>query len=359
MQNTPRTVLGIPLKERTPEEVRAAFAGESEEVQASALKLHAYAVMHSLGVSALGQQAGIPGGMLSQFFNHSYPGDYSAIAGRIDKFFWRLEQKARYGGLREFVETRIASALWAVFDKTRVIRRIQWIRSPEQLGKTAAATQYTQDNNHGRTVLVEIPGGSRNGFGDFLWVLAEQLGIPYTVKLREKRIRIRAALSACDLVIIDEAHLLWTWTDRDIALFLDYLRTDLFSNGERGVALIETNSDGLARLASFRKRAGYNIGQILGRTRNEPVVIDPAEDICEDDVRALVSRYYRPGAGTVKKLHAIATREGLGHFGLVLDIVNEAWAKAKARRRELDDATVDAMAEQILASMKARKEMYA
>lgn len=356
--NAPRTAIGTPLKDRTPEEVRVVFMVESEEVVAAACKLHAYAVEHGLGVSALGQQAGIPGGMLSQFFNHSYPGDYSAIAGRIDKFFWRLEQKAKYGGLREFVETRIASALWTVFDKTRVIRRIQWIRSPEQLGKTAAAVRYTEDNNHGRTVMVELPGGARSGFGDFLWILAEALGIPYTVKLREKRIRIRNALQACDLLIIDEAHLAWTWTDRDVALFLDYLRTDLFEDGERGVVLVETNCDSFERLQHFRKRAGYNIGQLIGRMRNEPVVIDPGEDICEEDVRALVGRYYKPGASTVRRLLAIAQREKLGHFGLLLDIMNEAWSKAKARHRELDDATVDQVAEQILNALKARKELY-
>lgn len=350
--------LGIPLKDRTSDDVRTAFEQESEEVLSAALKLHEYAVRNALGVSALGQQAAIPGGLLSQFFNHSYAGDYSAIAGRIEKFFWRLEQKQKYGGLREFVETHIARALWTVFDKTRVIRRIQWIRSPEQLGKTEAATRYTHDNNSGRTIMVEIPGGSRAGFGDFLWVLAETLGIPYTAKLREKRVRIRNALQACDLLIIDEAHLVWTWSDRDIASFLDYLRTDLFANGERGVVLIETNSDSLARLQDFRRRASYNIGQLIGRMRNEPVVIDPAEDITEDDVRLLVSRYYRPGAATVRRLLEIARRERLGHFGLMLDIVNEAWGRAKARKRELDDATVDAVAEQILGVLKSRKELY-
>jgi DNA transposition AAA+ family ATPase len=353
-----RTSSGIPLKDRTEGQIRETFAGEAEDVIAAAVQLHAYAVKNGLGVSTLGAQSGIPGGVISQFFNHSYAGDYSAVAGRIQKFFWRLEQKALYGGLREFVETGVARALWAVFDKTRVIRRIQWIRSPEQLGKTRAASEYTHSNNSGRTMMVEIPGGTRAGFGAFLWALAEQLGIPYSAKLMEKRVRIRHALEACDLIIIDEAHLVWGWTDRDIAQFLDYLRTDVFANGDRGVVLIETNCDGMAQLETFRRRARYNVGQLIGRMRNEVIQIDPAEDITEGDVRALVGRYYKPGAATIRKLHAIACRERLGHFGLLLDIVNEAWATAKGRKQELTDEIVEATAERIIAALKGRKGLY-
>lgn len=349
---------GIPLRERSEADIRAALAAYDETVQDAAVKLHAYALRQGLGVSALGHQARIPAGVLSQWFNGNYKGDASAIAERVNKFFWSLEQKERYGGLRTYVPTHIASALSALFDKTRVIRRIQTIRSPEQVGKSTAARHYTHENNSGRTVYVSLPGGSRSGFGDFVWGLADALDVPYTAKLREKRIRIRHALEACDLVIIDEFHLVWSWTDADIRHFCDFLRTDLHADGERGVVLIETNSDSLLQLARFKKRSAYNVGQLLGRMRNEPVEIDPAEDIVEADVRALVSRYYEPGAATLKKLHAIATREKLGHFGLVLDIVNEAWAIAQAEKRKLTDHHVEAVAARILKKLASREEMY-
>ena len=316
------------------------------------------AVAHGLGVSTLGHQSRIPSGLLSQWLSGQYKGDYAAIADRVEKYFWQLEQKQRYGGLRGFVETRIATALWSLMDKTRVIRRIQTVRSPEQVGKTTAARRYTEYNNHGRTIYIQMPGGSRSGFGDFIWCLAAALSIPYTIKLREKRVRIRHALEACDLIIVDEFHLLWEWLDRDIRLFLDFLRTDLHADGSRGVVLIETNSDSLARLDAFRRRNAYNIGQLLGRMRNEAVEIDPAEDIKESDVRALVARYYSPGGGALKKLHAIATREKLGHFGLVLDIVNEAWSIAQSENRNLDDATVEETAKRILNQLAKREGMY-
>ena len=205
---------------------------------------------------------------------------------------------------------------------------------------------------------MKLAGGTRNGCGDFVWDLAEALGIPYSIKLREKRIRIKQALESCDLVIIDEAHLVWTWSDRSTAEFFDYLRTDIFADGERGVVLVATNSDMVKGIQTFRKRSGYNVGQLLGRMRNEVMSIDPAEDILVEDVKLLVDRYYKAGAATVRKLHTIATREQLGHFGLLEDLINEAWTRAKARKQSLTDEIVDKTAEQIMAELKQRKELY-
>lgn len=358
MKDEKITLIGIPLKERSPDDIRQIFAGEEEEVTSQFISLHAYACKNHLGITALGHQTNIPPGVLSQCFNHNYPGDYSAYALRIDKFFWRLSQKDLYGGLRQFVETRLAKTLWNVFEKTRIIRRIQIIRSPEQLGKTRAATEYTTRNNSGRTVYTQLSGGTHYGCGDFIWNLAEQLGVPYSVKMREKRIRIKSALEACDLVIIDEAHLVWSWADSAGRDFWDYLRTDIFANGERGVVLIATNSDMLSELARFKKRAGYNVGQLLGRMRNEVLTIDPVEDITEEDVAALMARYYKPGAKAIREIHCHAQKEQLGHFGLVDDILNESWTRAKAKKRELTDEIVIATANEIIEELKGRKQLY-
>lgn len=348
----------IPLKDRTPEEVRSALDGQDDEVIKQFLLLHTYAQQEHIGVTPLAQRTGIPGSAISQCFGGTYKGDYSAIAKRVEVFFWRLEQKAQYGGIREFRETDLSNALWAMFEKTRIIRRIQLVEGPEQCGKTRSAEEYTARNNSGRTVLVSLAGGTQAGAQDFVWACADTLGIPYTIKLREKRLRIKQALESCDLLIIDEAHLMFTWSDRSLMEFLDYLRTDIFANGERGVVLMATNNRLLDGIQRFRRRAGYNIGQLLGRMRNEVFAIDPAQDIIESDVALLMSRYYKPGKAAVAKVHAIATREQLGHFGLLEDIMNEAYTRAKARKRQLDDSIVLDTADAILATLKNRKEMY-
>jgi DNA transposition AAA+ family ATPase len=298
--------------------------------------------------------------MLSQCFNGSYPGDYSAIAKRIETFFWRLEQKALYGGMREFCETALANVLFKVFEKTRITRRIQPVEGPEQLGKTRAATEYTRRNNSGRTIYTKIAGGShQGGVGEFIWNLAERLDLPYTIKLKEKRIRIKQHLESCDLIIIDEAHLIFTWSDRAQAEFWDYLRTDIFDDGARGVVLIFTNNSMFDSLSKFRARTKYNVGQLLGRMRVDAMRIDPAEDIIEDDVEMLVTRYLKnPKKDTIRKLHALASRNQLGHFGLLDDVLNESWTRAKARKAALSDEIILNTANETLSTLNARKELY-
>jgi hypothetical protein len=243
---------------------------------------------------------------------------------------------------------------------TRIIRRIQLIESPEQLGKSTVARDYTEKNNGGRTVYVSLGGGSRSGGkADFVWRLADVFEIPYSIKQREKELRIRHKLEACDLIIVDEAHLMWSWTARSVAEFLDYLRTDLHADGERGVVLIATNNDMMDGLRRFKAETRYNLGQLLGRMRLETMRIDPAEDVQPDDIRLLAARYYKPGARIVNLLTDLARRDGLGHFGLITDILNEAWATTKANRADLDDATVEGVAKRIMETLRQRKELYA
>lgn len=349
---------GIPLKDRTAEDIRSALAERDEDVVAAGVKLWEHARHEKLGISTLGHQANIPSSVLSQFFNSTYAGDFSEISRRIEKFFWRLEQKALYGGLREFKETRLAQALWAVFEKTRIVRRIQIVQGPEQVGKTRAAVEYAERNNGGRTAYTKVPGGNREGGGQFIWDFAASLGLPYSIKQKEKRIRIREKLETCDLVIVDEAHLVFSWASNSQRDFWDYLRTDIFADGARGIVLFATNSEILSGIQAWRRNCRYNIGQLLGRMRNEIMRIDPAEDIIEDDVRLLVERYYAPGKAALARLLAIATREQLGHYGLLEDVMNEAWTRAKARKTKLSDEIVLKTAEQIMETLKGRKDLY-
>ncbi len=355
-QPNTQTGAGMALKERDESHIRAALAGREAWIIDAALQAHQYAIRQGIGMTALAHQAHIPGGSLSQFFSGTYAGSEANVAQRLQDFFRRLEQQELYGDKRAFVETRLSRALWALADKVRVVRRIQWLQSPEQCGKSVSLRRYTADNNRGRTIMIEIPGAA--GFGDFIWALASELGIAYSVKLSEKKLRIREALTACDLIIIDEAHLIWNWSDRDIARFLDYLRTDLFSNSARGVLLVETNSDSLTRLAHFKKRTRYNVGQLIGRMRNQVMTLDPADDITAEDVAALVGRYYTPGKATLQRLHTLSTRENLGHFGLVLDVVNEAWSRAKHDKKSLSDTHVETVARETLQQLKTREDLY-
>jgi hypothetical protein len=346
------------IKDRAPEDIRAALKERDEDIVGAALKLAEYARKHSLGLTPLAHKSKIATSILSQYFNGRYAGDYGEIAKRIEKFFWDLGQKELYGGIREFVKTRLAAVLWSVFEKTRIVRRIQPVEGPEQVGKSRAAVEYAERNNTGRTVYIKLSGGTKSGCGDFIWDLAEILGLPYTIKLREKRLRIKHALVACDLVIVDEAHLVFSWADRAQMEFWDYLRTDAFDDGARGIVMLFTNQAMLSGLQPWRRRCKYNVGQLLGRMQLDPMVIVPGKDIVEDDVRALAERYYKPGRAVINRLHREAMKDQLGHFGLVIYILNESWSRAKARKTKLSDDIVTAVADETREMLKGRKELY-
>lgn len=355
------TQSGIPLKERDPDVVRATLqkACSDPDVAEIFVRLHAYAREKHLGLSALVEQTGISQPVLSPCFNGTYTGNYAQTAEKISAFFYRLEQKELYGDKHEFVHTRLAKSLNAIYERTRAIRRIQMIHSPEQVGKSWAAKAYTAANNSGRTVRVELSGGMTGGAQDFVWLLSELFDIGYTIKYREKLMRIRNKLASCDLVIVDEAHLIEKWPINSQAKFWDYLRTDIFQNGERGVVMQWTNCNPMEALQRFRQATKYNLGQLLGRMRLDTIYIDPAEDICPQDVRALVSRFYEPGEQVVSALTEMARRPQLGHFGLLDDVMNQAWFAAKLQGKDRPtDAIVKSCIEEIRAQLKEHQSLF-
>jgi hypothetical protein len=91
--------------------------------------------------------------------------------------------------------------------------------------------------------------------------------------------------------------------------------------------------------------------------RAEAIRLDPA-DIGEDDIRLLAERYYKPGKRVVDALTEIAQKPQLGHFGLVLDILNEAWTAARRKKAALADEAVQAAAARIMDALRTRKELY-
>jgi len=346
-----------PLVDRTEKDLRHDLAERDAFVVEQLIKLLQYAQAKKLGLKNLAAQTGISTSALSGMFNNKYTGDWTAVAQRIEKFWIDIEKKRIFGGCRDFVETEIAASLWKIFEKTRYNRRIQIIQSHEQLGKSRAAERYTELNNGGRTVMVTLqPGGTSNGFGVFLRELGRKCKIDVTKK---KIIDIRAGitdrLERCDLMIIDEWHLVESWGDGAMRSMLDFLRVCLHNNGERGIVLIATNYDSLAGIDGFRTRARYNTGQLLGRMCNEVLEIHP-DDIPTEDVRMLVDRYFKPRATTLRKLYDLATRPGLGHFGLLDDILARAWANAQIDKKELTDEMVLEVAEETMEQIKRRQE---
>jgi hypothetical protein len=161
--------------------------------------------------------------------------------------------------------------------------------------------------------------------------------------------------------MLDEVHLIFKLSYKETCKILDYIRTDIFQNGERGVVLLCTDDretgffmDGLRRMATEYR---YNVGQFLGRMMIDVVNIDPSEDITEDDVGLLMQRYYKPGKAVLRDLTSLAQAEQLGHLGIVDYIMGEAWNRTKGKGGITDDV-VSSVIKTVRETLKSRKALY-
>lgn len=362
MMMTTRRLITTPIADRDPEGIRAELAAAhvSDNAIRQFLKLRDYAAEHDgMGLGKLADKIRLTPGVLSECFNGKYPGNYDNVAKLIERFFRREANRQKYGQLQSFVDLQLTEYLWSVFEQISIVKRIQPIEGPEQCGKSRAAVEYAA-RNPDNTVYVDISGGSTNGLTDFIRKLAEACGIASNIKLCEMKLRIRTYLQGVDLLLIDEHHLAWKWNAAAIQAYLDYLRTDLFNNGRTGIVLIQTNDDFYGQLKRIR-RTGHNVGQLVGRMRSEPINLG-SDMIVLDDVKALVSRYYpegkEPGEKTLRRLYDMAVQPRMGHYGLLLDVMNRAWIRANARKEPLSDKIVESLADATAAAVAKSKELY-
>lgn len=360
--NTPMATKHQPteLKERDI----AAFRAKCQKKEISEYATEQFAalleVVQSRGMTTkqAATETGMSASVISQIYNVSYTGNYDMRARLVERYIIDQRNRELFGGRDDFIETQLARSLWLLFEKTRHSRRIQTIQSEEQLGKSRAAQEYTNRNNHKRTILTTLqPGGTSSPFGVFLRdaaIAAGVLDIKHR-KIMDVRYQLADALQVCDLFILDEFHQIEHWTDRAVRDLLDFLRTQLHQDGKRGVVLIATNSHVRNLLQSFRNRTNYNLGQLYGRMCNNDQELSP-EDIPYDDVAALVGRYGKFRKSTTTKLYDIATRPGLGHLGLLCDIMNSAWTECKLDNRSIDDDIVLEIARDTMDSIKERRQ---
>jgi hypothetical protein len=91
-------------------------------------------------------------------------------------------------------------------------------------------------------------------------------------------------------------------------------------------------------------------------TQNEPLLSTRLSSVTGADG---VASMIEPGKRAVAALHEMALKDRCGHFGLILDCMNEAWVMARRRKQTLCDDTVIAAGARILNALKTRKELYA
>lgn len=122
------------------------------------------------------------------------------------KKFRRLELQRAKLGRKKFVMTPTAKRVYHACDLARESQTPVILYGASHIGKTEACRQYCIDNNHGRSVLVELEAVS--GLMGVLKAIAEKLGISPNANTPDLIARIKKALTPDMVLILDEVHLL-------------------------------------------------------------------------------------------------------------------------------------------------------
>lgn len=153
--------------------------------------------------------------------------------------FRKLELERAQGGRTVFVMTPTAKKIHNACDLARESQSPVFVYGPSHMGKTWSLINYTQSNNHGRTIYVRLQAAS--GLGGMVRAIASGLGISDkqpTAKLIE---RIKRALRPNMLLIIDEAHQLrYTYRKESFFACLEVLR-EFYDEAQCGMVICGTN----------------------------------------------------------------------------------------------------------------------
>lgn len=120
--------------------------------------------------------------------------------------FRRIEVQRAKLGRKQFVMTPTAKRFFWACDQARKSNTPVIVYGASQVGKTEAARQYCLENNHGKSILVELE--AVNGLKGLLQAVAAKIGVSPHANTPDLIGRIKKALKPDMVLILDEVHLL-------------------------------------------------------------------------------------------------------------------------------------------------------
>lgn len=152
--------------------------------------------------------------------------------------FLTLEKERFLGGKTDFVMTPTARKIWTACDLARESQTVVFLWGPSHIGKTWGLTNYTSNNNHGRTVYVRMKAAS--GLGGMVKRIADCLGISDKANTAALIERIKRALTPNMVLVMDEVHLLmYTYRAQSFFGCMEVLR-ELHDEVQCGLVLCGT-----------------------------------------------------------------------------------------------------------------------
>lgn len=245
-------------------------------------------------------------------YKHPQSGDRLDVPPKMvhNTRVWHKLEKARIeGGKNEFVLTPTAKRIHVACDLARESQTPVIITSVSHIGKTWALENYTENNNHGRTVMARMKAAS--GLGGMVRRINEKVGNSPKCNTEAAIERIKKALTPNTLLILDEVHLLaYTYRLNSFFACLEVVR-EIYDETHCGLVICATD----LLLTKMNEGTHGEMEQLLRRG---------------------VHRVRLPGMPTIDDLTAIFQRSGL-EFPAAGDEVTAAFKDKKGNKHELTE----------------------
>ena len=188
-------------------------------------------------LAKLAATTGVHASTISRIFRGIYA---AGIEKSCEVLIKAKENFAEVSDNPEFIQTALASRMFASFDKCRALGCVTIMWGPMGIGKTTILEEYKRRNNHGKTHTVRFPAGATFAF--FVSHLAKSLGITITSNsqfiLRERILQVMGAGKR--LLIIDELHQAFLTTRADTSVRCCEFLREIADVSKCGIVLIGT-----------------------------------------------------------------------------------------------------------------------
>jgi DNA transposition AAA+ family ATPase len=201
---------------------------------------------------------------------HPEKNERMAISDKLVKamaLFKEMETERAKSGRTVFILTPTAKRIHTACDLARESQSPVFLTGPSHIGKTWALRNYTEDNNHGRTIYVRLQAAS--GLGGMVRAIAASVGISDKANTADLIARIKRALRPNMLVILDELHqLMYTYRKEAFFSCLEVIR-EFYDSAGCGFVLCGTE----LLMKSMRDNRG-ELEQLLRRGVHKVVLPD-------------------------------------------------------------------------------------
>ena len=308
-----------------------------EDVQGDLLWFHQHSLDGGMSLQDCAEALNYDTSTVFRVLKGTYEGSWANICRAI-RSYRRLSDTRGTIQRQEFVQNGLSRLVWAALDYALANNSITLITGESRMGKSIAASQWRDANNHGRSVLVSAPayGGTKSLLRD----IAAAVGANRNQNTGQTHDSILRAFNRNRILIVDEAHRLLPGDRRSNPTNLEILR-DIHDRTGAALALIAT-----ARFEVALKSSEYQFEQLLGRI-GMPVKL-PRKIKPEDFVEIIKQYVSRPGKDLMQVCEKIANERG--RLGILVETLKVASRMARKARATLGE-------DHVFKAVRLRKQM--